>query len=93
MLDPEEHRAQQNREGAIPIGNAYLIEGAERTTDTGVIKGDIEAAELTDCAINCRLDIFLAGDVGFLKDGVTAVLFSFANDRLAAFLIEVGDYD
>src|SRR5579864_4613477 len=93
MLDAEEDRAQQYREGAIPVLGRDLLQRADRAAESRVVVHDIEAAEFLDRAIDGALDVLLAGDVGELEDRVAAVLLAIAHRGVAALAIEIGDDD
>ncbi len=93
MLDAEEHRAEQNRKGTIPILDGGFFERADRAAEAGIVVHDVEAAEFLDRAIDGALDVLLAGDIGELENRVAAVLLAIAHRGLAAFLVEVGDDD
>ena len=93
MLDSQEYAARQHREGAVPVLDAGLLDRPQRAGQPGVVEGDIETAEFFDRAIDHRLDVGLAGDVGFLKHGAAAVFLALAHRRRAAVLVEVGDHD
>ena len=77
MLDPEEYAAQQDREGAIPIFDANILERPQRTAEAGIIERDIKSAKLGYCTRNRRLYLGFVRNVRALKDRAAAILAAF----------------
>src|SRR5208337_523315 len=93
MLHPEEYAAQQYILALVPILDGDLFERSDCPADSGVVVNDVEAPELLDRACDERLDFSFGGDVGFLKDRATGVLFAIANRGFAALDVKVRDHD
>src|ERR1700735_3131114 len=93
VLDAEEYRAQEDREAAVPIFRAGLLERPDRAAETGVVIDDVEASEFLDRAIDRALDVFFAGYVGELEYRVAAVLLAVPHRSVGALAIEIGNHD
>src|SRR5208282_4027370 len=93
MLHPEEYAAQQYILALVPILDGDLFERSDCPADSGVVVNDVEAPELLDRACDERLDFSFGGDVGFLKDRATGVLFAIANRGFATLDVKVRDHD
>ena len=55
VLDAEENRAQQDREGAVPIFARDVLDRSDRAAEAGIVVDDVEVAEFLDRAIDIAL--------------------------------------
>jgi hypothetical protein len=66
VLDAEEYGSQQDREAAVPVFGAGLLDRPDRADQTCIVIDDVEVSKFLDRPINGALGVLLAGYVGEL---------------------------
>ena len=94
VLEAQEHAADQDREGVVPVVDAEVLERADRATDAGVVEDAVDPAELRRRESDHGLHVGLLGDVGHDEADALAMarLGGTLERLLARRVVHVGDH-
>ena len=89
-LRAEQHAEHVDVHDPVEVAQVVVQEAGHRAGDAGVVRHDVQAAEVLDGEVDQRLHLVGVGDVGLLERGDVAEL---AGERLPGVDVDVGDDD